>query len=269
VRRRTGLGVDLSAPDVEIGVEVDDHEIFVYTERLAGQGGLPIGVSGQALVLLSGGFDSPVAGYRAMRRGLRCDYVHFTGLPFTTRESVYKAYALVRHLSRFQPGARLFIVPLGKAQRSIATGGAGRLGVVSQRRVMVMTATRLARIHGAEALVTGDALGQVASQTLQNLSVVESATDLPLLRPLLGFDKAEITAEAARIGTKAISELPDEDCCTMLASGVAETRAKLADLERLERRLDVASLADGLAAQCSVVTPGTGQPPAQADLLGV
>jgi thiamine biosynthesis protein ThiI len=258
VRITTGMRVDLSAPDVEIGVEVDENEIFVYTGKLPGQGGLPVGVNGRALVLLSGGLDSPVAGYRAMRRGLRCDFVHFTGLPFTSARSVYKAYALVRQLSRFQPDAELLVVPLGAAQRSIATAGAGRLAVLTQRRLMAMTAARLAVQRGAQALVTGDSLGQVASQTLSNLTVVDMVSELPLLRPLLGFDKAEIVAEAGRIGTLATSQLPDEDCCALLAGNLAETRADPVSLARVERRLDVEAMVDRLVADAWTVSPTAG-----------
>ena len=166
VQDELGLGVDLTRPDLEIFVEVDKREIFAFTEKIPGRGGLPVGVSGRALVLLSGGIDSPVAAYRAMKRGLRCDYVHFSGRPYTGPESIYKSYAHVAALDRFQGGSRLFIVPFGVAQRRIAAAGAGRLQVLTQRRLMMKVASELARREGGEALVTGDSLGQVSSQTL-------------------------------------------------------------------------------------------------------
>ena len=147
-------------------------ELLVSADRLRGAGGLPVGSSGRALVLLSGGLDSPVAAYRMMKRGLRCDFVHFSGRPFTGPESVYKAYALAGRLDRFQGDSRLFVVSFGAAQRRLATAGAGRLQVLSQRRLMVKVASELGRRQGAEALVTGDSLGQVASQTLPNLALV-------------------------------------------------------------------------------------------------
>ncbi len=175
VRVRLGLDVDLSNPDLVAYVEVDSKELLVSSERLRGAGGLPVGSSGRALVLLSGGLDSPVAAYRMMKRGLRCDFVHFSGRPFTGPESVYKAYALAGRLDRFQGDSRLFVVSFGNAQRRLATAGAGRLQVLSQRRLMVKVASELGRREGAEALVTGDSLGQVASQTLPNLAVVEEA----------------------------------------------------------------------------------------------
>jgi thiamine biosynthesis protein ThiI len=241
------LPVDLSRPGLTVHIEVDRDEVFVFTGGLPGQGGLPVGTSGRALVLMSGGIDSPVAAYRMMRRGLRVDFLHFSGIPFTTSESIYKAYALVRALDRFQGRSRLWVVPFGKAQQSLKASGADRLQVVAQRRLMLKTAEEVAhRLHGA-ALITGDSLGQVSSQTLANITALDDAVDLPILRPLIGWDKTEIMAEARRIGTLEISELPDEDCCTLLTPRRAETRAKIDDLRQIERRLDAEELAVRLA----------------------
>lgn len=253
VRERLGLKVDLSNPDVEVGIEVDRYEALLYTEKLPGQGGLPVGVNGRALTLLSGGYDSPVAGYRAMRRGLASDYVHFSGMPFTSPQSIYKAYGLVTKLDRFRGGgSRLWVVSFGNAQRSLATAGAGNLQVLAQRRLMVRTASYLAKQIGADALITGDSLGQVSSQTLANLVAVEDAAELPLLRPLLGWDKSEIVAEAERIGTAEISILPDEDCCTLFASPLAETRAEVPQLEKIERRLELDPIVEELIASAKL-----------------
>jgi thiamine biosynthesis protein ThiI len=182
-----------------------------------------------------------------MRRGLHVDFLHFSGIPFTTSESIYKAYALVRKLDRFQGKSRLWVVPFGKAQQSIRTSGQDRLAVIAQRRLMLKTAEEVAhRIHAA-ALITGDALGQVSSQTLANITAQDNAVDLPILRPLVGWDKTEIMAEARRIGTLEISELPDEDCCSLLAPKRAETRAKIEDLKLIEKRLDAEELCVQLA----------------------
>ena len=248
VQEAHGLGVDLSHPDTRVFVEVDESEIFVFTEGMPGQGGLPVGMSGRAVVLMSGGIDSPVAAYRMMRRGLRCLFVHFSGMPLTGPESVYKAYALVRGLDRFQGGSRLFVVPFGKAQQRLAASGADRLQIVAQRRLMLKTGEALARRLGGGTLITGDSLGQVSSQTLTNLAALDDAVNLPILRPLIGWDKTEIMAEARRIGTLQISELPDQDCCTLLTPRRVETRAKIDDLRRIEGRLDAGDLADELAA---------------------
>ena len=249
VQGELGLAVDLGRPDLEVHLEVDRDAIYAYTERIPGRGGLPVGSSGRALVLLSGGIDSPVAAYRMMRRGLRCDFVHFSGRPFTGSESIYKAYALARSLDRFQFDSRLFVVPFGHAQKRLAASGAGRLQVLGQRRLMVRVACALAQREGAEALVTGDSLGQVSSQTLRNLAVVEAASELPLLRPLLDRDKSEVIAEAEALGTMEISILPDEDCCTLFASPFAETRADPADLDRLEKRIEAGELIEELVAE--------------------
>ena len=267
VQDELGLGVDLGDPDLEIHLEVDRQEIFAYTDRIPGRGGLPVGVSGRALVLISGGIDSPVAAYRAMKRGLRCDFVHFSGRPFTGPESIYKAYAQVARLDRFQGGSRLFVVPFGQAQRELATAGAGRLQVLAQRRLMVRVAAELARRERAEALVTGDSLGQVSSQTLQNLGVVERAASLPLLRPLLAWDKAEIVREAEEIGTFELASLPAEDCCQLFASPHAETRAESERLERIEGRLELGDTIDGLLAAAELVRPRLERKPAAGLIL--
>ncbi len=251
-----GNPVDLRHPDFTIHVEVDQSEIFVYTDGLAGQGGLPVGMSGRGLVLLSGGIDSPVAAYRMMRRGLYCSFLHFSGMPLTGPESVYKAYGLVRQLDRFQRGSRLFVVPFGKAQQRLASSGSGRLQIVAQRRLMLKTAQAMARRVRANALVTGDSLGQVASQTLANITALDEAVRLPILRPLIGLDKTEIMAEARRISTLALSQLPDEDCCSLLLPRQVETRARVADLHKIEARLDVGELADALAASAQEYRPG-------------
>jgi thiamine biosynthesis protein ThiI len=237
IQREYGYPVNLRRPDTTVFVEVDQHEVFVFTEGRPGQGGLPIGMSGRALVLMSGGIDSPVAAYRMMRRGLRCNYLHFSGMPLTGPESVYKAYGLVRKL---------------------ASSGAGKLQIMAQRRLMLKTGAALAaRIHAA-ALVTGDSLGQVSSQTLTNITALDDAVRLPILRPLIGLDKTEIISAARQIETLAISELPDQDCCSVLLPRQVETRARIEDLRRIEARLDADDLAEELAAAAQVHLPGGG-----------
>jgi tRNA uracil 4-sulfurtransferase len=255
VRVRLGLDVELDEPDLELFVEVDSKELLVSVERLRGAGGLPVGTSGRALVLLSGGIDSPVAAYRMMKRGLRCDFIHFSGRPFTSPESIYKAYALAGRLDRFQGESRLYVVTFGPAQRRLATAGAGRLQVLSQRRLMVRVASALGERLRADALVTGDSLGQVASQTLPNLAVVEEAAGLPLLRPLIDRDKAEIVELARDLGTYEISILPDEDCCQLFSSKLAATRGQSDDLRRIERTADVEELVEQLAESAELFHP--------------
>ncbi|MGE5285986.1 MAG: tRNA uracil 4-sulfurtransferase ThiI [Micromonosporaceae bacterium] len=255
VQEAHGLAVNLSHPDTEVFVEVDQREVFVFTGGMQGQGGLPVGMSGRALVLMSGGIDSPVAAYRMMRRGLRCDFLHFSGMPLTGPESVYKAYALIRTLDCFQGRSRLFVVPFGKAQQRLAASGAERLQIMAQRRLMLKTGEVLAAKLGASALVTGDSLGQVSSQTLANITALDDAVMLPILRPLIGWDKTEIMSEARRIRTLSISELPDEDCCTLLTPRRVETRANATDLRQIERRLGADDVVDGLVSSAQEYRP--------------
>ena len=255
IQQEYGYPVNLRLPDTTVFVEVDQSEVFVFTEGMPGQGGLPVNMSGRALVLMSGGIDSPVAAYRMMRRGLRCSYLHFSGMPLTGPESVYKAYGLVRELDKFQGGSRLFVVAFGKAQQRLASSGAGRLQIMAQRRLMLKTGEVMARRQRAAALVTGDSLGQVSSQTLTNITALDDAVTMPILRPLIGLDKAEIMAEARRIRTLSISELPDEDCCSLLTPRQVEIRARIEDLRRIEARLDVDDMAEELAAAAQEHTP--------------
>jgi thiamine biosynthesis protein ThiI len=228
VQREYGYPVNLSRPDNTVFVEVDQYEVFVYTDGQPGQGGLPVGMSGRALVLMSGGID-------------------FSGMPLTGPESVYKAYGLMHQLDRFQGGSRLFVVAFGKTQQRLAASGASRLQIMAQRRLMLKTAEVLAGRLGAAALITGDSLGQVSSQTLANLTALDDAVGMPILRPLIGRDKVEIMAEARQIRTLALSELPDQDCCTLLTPRHVETRARIDDLRRIEARLEAGDLAEELA----------------------
>ncbi|NKY88150.1 tRNA uracil 4-sulfurtransferase ThiI [Nocardia veterana] len=238
-----GRTVDLRTPDTTVFVEVDPREIFVGLHRHPGQGGLPVGATGAALVLLSGGYDSPVAAYRAMRRGLRCDFVHFTGAPFTDAASAYKAYALAYELTRFQPHARLHLVPVGHAQKALAIAGAGPLQTMAHRRLYLRLAERLATAD-QRVLLTGDSLGQVASQTLDNLLTADHACALPVLRPLIGWDKQEILDEARRIGTFDISTLPDQDCCRLFTPPSVATRSTPAQFDPIDTRADIETLID-------------------------
>ena len=256
IQQEYGYPVNLRTPETTVYVEVDQREVFVFTQGWAGQGGLPVGMSGRALVLMSGGIDSPVAAYRMMRRGLRCSFLHFSGMPLTGPESVYKAYGLARQLDRYQTDSKLLVVAFGSAQRRLASSGAGKLQIVAQRRLMLKTAAVLARRLRAGALVTGDSLGQVSSQTLANITALDDAVELPILRPLIGLDKAEIVAEARRIATLGISELPDQDCCSLFTPRHVETKARVEDLRRIEVRMDADDLAQELAAAAQEHNPG-------------
>ncbi len=248
VVRTRGFRVDLGSPELEIQVEVLHERILFYFEKRTGAGGLPVGVSGRRLCLLSGGIDSPVAAWRMLRRGATVDYVHFHSYPFTSRASVEKVVELAGRLSTWLGSRRVRMVPFGEIQQQIAAATPERLRILLYRRFMGRIASRIARNVRAGALVTGESLAQVASQTLENLAVFEDACELPVLRPLIGFDKNEIIAEARRIGTFELSILPHDDCCSFLLPSSPATRSTVAELQAAERALDVEALvAKGLA----------------------
>jgi thiamine biosynthesis protein ThiI len=247
VQDRTGWRVDLAHPALVIRVEVLTTNAFFSFDRERGTGGLPVGTGGKVLALLSGGIDSPVAAWRLIRRGCRASFVHFHSYPILSRTSQDKARDLVRQLTRSQLRSRLYLVPFGGIQQRIVLGVPPPLRVVIYRRLMVRIAERIAERAGAHALVTGDAVGQVASQTVDNLSVVGRVATLPILRPLVGMDKEEITTDAKRIGTYQTSIVEDEDCCTLFTPRFPATRASLAEVERAEGALDISELvASGL-----------------------
>jgi thiamine biosynthesis protein ThiI len=239
VQEARGWRVDLSHPAFTVGVEIVPDAAFYYFGRESGPGGLPVGTSGRVAVLLSGGIDSPVAAWRVMRRGCRATLVHFHSYPFLSRTSQDKVRELAALLTRHQLHSRLYLVPFGELQREITLSVPGALRVVVYRRMMLRIAERIGRHVSAQALVTGDVIGQVASQTIENMSVISSAATLPILRPLVGMDKEEITAEAERLGSYPISIVPDEDCCTLFTPRHPATRAKAAEVIAAEQTLDV------------------------------
>jgi thiamine biosynthesis protein ThiI len=239
IQAATGARVDLDGAALTVAVDVLPGRAFFSVEKVEGAGGLPVGTSGRVVALLSGGIDSPVAAWRLMRRGCRVDFVHFHSVPFVDRTSQEKARELARLLVAWEHEADLFLVPFGEAQRQIVAAIGRPLRVVLYRRMMLRIAEAIALERGAEALVTGDSLGQVASQTLGNLAVTEAAAGLPVLRPLIGMDKNEISAAAARLGTFETSIIPDQDCCTLFVPRHPATRAHLDEVHALEGRLDV------------------------------
>jgi tRNA uracil 4-sulfurtransferase len=252
VNELTGMAVDLENPDVTVHVLVQSDGLYVFRERFPGPGGLPAGTSGRVLVLMSGGIDSPAAAYLAMKRGTRAHYVHFHSAPYTSDASVTKVERLVRVLTRHQGTSRLTVVPFGDCQREIVALCPERLRVVLYRRMMLRTAERIARRSRCEALVTGESLNQVASQTLENMAAIDRVAHMPVLRPLVGMDKQEIIALAERALTYELSILPHQDCCSFLQPQHPATRTTHAACEEAEAALDVDGWARRLQHEATV-----------------
>ena len=239
IKEARGWRVDLEHAELVIHVEFLTNDAFYFYGKEKGAGGLPTGTAGRVACLLSGGIDSPVAAHRMMKRGCAVTFIHFHSYPILSRASQEKARELVTLLTTWQQRSRLYLVPFGDIQQQVVLAVPGPMRVVVYRRLMLRIAERIARLRHAQALVTGDVVGQVASQTLENLAVVGSVATLPLFRPLIGMDKDEITAEAQRIGTYPISIIPDQDCCTLFTPRNPQTRARLADIEAAEQALQI------------------------------
>ena len=241
VREVTGKKVSLKNPDLTLFLELLSKEVYYAIRKLQGPGGMPVGVSGQVACLISGGIDSPVAAYRMMKRGCRALFVHFSGRPLVSRASEEKVRELVQLLTTYQYRSKLYIIPFGEIQQEIVASAPAPYRVVFYRRIMVRIAQELARREHCWGLVTGDSLGQVASQTPENLTVIEEAADLPVLRPLIGMDKIEITDQAQQIGSFAISIEPDQDCCLLFTPPHPSTKTRLDDIQKIERLFDVSA----------------------------
>ena len=247
VQQQTGWRVNLSDPAFIIRVETLTNDAFFFFDREPGTGGLPIGTGGRVMTLISGGIDSPVAAWRLMRRGCRSHFVHFHSYPLLSSTSQEKVRDLVRTLTGYQLRSRLFLVPFAPIQQQVVISVPPHLRVVTYRRLMMRIAERLAIESRAHALVTGDAVGQVASQTIENLAAVGAVATLPVLRPLIGMDKEEITRDAQRLGTYQTSIIPDDDCCTLFTPRYPSTGASLVEAAEAERQIDV----DGLVEQAA------------------
>src|SRR5919106_1703743 len=242
VKEKSGARVDLTHPELTVSVEILPRDAFFGFSKIPGAGGLPVGASGRLVSLISGGIDSPVAAYRMMQRGCRLVFVHFHSAPYLDKTSQEKVRQLVTTLTRHQFLSRLYLVPFGEIQRQIIAAVNRPLRVVLYRRMMLRIAEAIARNEKAKALVTGESLGQVASQTLDNMAVIQQAATVPILRPLVGMDKQEIIDQARRIGTFDISSIPDQDCCQLFVPKHPATKATVREVEAAESKLDIPAL---------------------------
>jgi tRNA uracil 4-sulfurtransferase len=252
IKEAKGWRVDLTRPALTVHIEMLPDGAFYFFDREPGAGGMPSGSGGKVACLLSGGIDSPVAAYRLMRRGCSVLLIHFHSYPILSRASQEKVREIAALLTRHQLRSRLLLVPFGELQQQVVLAVPPEMRVVIYRRLMLRIAERLARKAHARALVTGEVIGQVASQTLENMTAISAATSLEILRPLVGMDKDEISAEAARIGTFPISIIPDQDCCTLFTPRHPVTRARLADVERAEQALPIEAMVASASAAAAV-----------------
>ena len=242
IQTLSGARVLMDNPDLICFIEIAPQRIFIYAEKIPAPGGLPVGSNESAVSLLSSGIDSPVASYKIMKRGVKLTYVHFHSQPYTNRNSQRNTEDLVRLLTRHQYVSDLYLVPFVEIQRHIMTQAPASYRVILYRRAMLRIAEAIAEKVDAQALVTGENVGQVASQTLSNMRAIEEVTPLPILRPLAGDNKEEIINEARRIGTYQISIEPYEDCCSVFVPKHPETRANLEKVREIESALDLAPL---------------------------
>ena len=239
---RFAVRANMTTPDEIVYISIVDSTAFVYLSKVQGSAGLPAGVSGRVVGLLSAGIDSPVACWQLMKRGANVIFVHFHSMPYTSQNAVDQVRQLTALLTKFQFQSKLYLVPFAEVQQKIVQKAPQPLRIILYRRLMVRIAEEVAWKEKAEALVTGEAVGQVASQTLRNIRAIDAVATLPILRPLAGMDKEETITYARRIGTFEISKEPFDDCCSFLAPRSPETWARLEEVDQAESHFDIPSL---------------------------
>lgn len=254
------LKVDVRQPQIELRVEIRDGAAYIYSELIPAVGGFPRGSNGKAMLLLSGGIDSPVAGWQSMRRGLEVECIHFHSYPFTSERAKEKVVDLTRVLAGYAGVVKLHVVPFTEIQTAFTTTGQDNLMITLMRRAMLRIATRIAEQQKGLALITGESLGQVASQTLSSMNAIERATELPILRPLVMTGKDEIIQIAKEIGTYDLSILPYEDCCTLFIPKSPTTNPNLRIIEKVESFLELESMIERAVEQTELMTIEAGSP---------
>ena len=246
------LKVDVKHPDVVVMVEIRDTNAYVHGASIKGAGGLPVGSSGKALLLLSGGIDSPVAGYRMARRGVHIAAIHYVSPPYTSERAQLKVETLCQKLTPYCGSIGFFCVPFTKLQDAIKKTCPEESFTIIMRRLMMEIAQRIAKQDGCLALITGESVGQVASQTMQALACTDAVATIPVFRPLIGMDKTEIVETARKIDTFETSTLPYEDCCTVFTPRHPKVRPSLEDVERAQNRFDFEPLLEEAVAQTTL-----------------
>jgi len=234
--------VNLSKPDVKIFIEVRENDTYIYTKKVKCLGGMPVSSSEKVLSLISGGIDSPVASWLAMKRGCKVVFIHFHSFPLVSKKSIEKTKELIKVLNEYQGKSKLYLIPFSEIQTRIKSLAPAKQRIVLYRRAMLKIAEEIAKKENAKALVTGESLAQVSSQTLDNILAIEEATSLPVLRPLIGMDKLEIIELAKKIKTYEISIRPQEDCCTLFVPKHPTTKAKLETIKKIEKKLKLEKL---------------------------
>ncbi|PPA71649.1 tRNA uracil 4-sulfurtransferase ThiI [Jeotgalibacillus proteolyticus] len=253
-----GLLVEMKKPQIELVVEVREEGVYLSAETIQGAGGMPIGASNKASLMLSGGFDSPVAGYQMLKRGVEIEAIHFHSPPFTSDQSKEKVRQLAAQLAGFSGKVKLHIVPFTAIQQAIHKQVPENYTMTSTRRMMLKIANLIREQTGSKAIVTGESLGQVASQTLESMQAINAVTATPVLRPLITMDKTEIIDIAKEIGTYDISILPYEDCCTIFTPAAPKTKPKLEKIAYYESFIDFDSMLQEAVSQteAEIITPG-------------
>ena len=257
LRNSPNLKVDVHNPDILLSIEVRQEATYIFTKTVLGAGGYPLGVGGKTMHMLSGGIDSPVAAYLMMKRGVSIECIHFASPPYTQAGVIYKLEDLLKVLNRYQQRIRLHIVPFTKIQEAIYDNAPESYCITLMRRMMFRLADALAKRRNCPVISSGESIGQVASQTLQSIKVINEVTNTPIIRPLATTDKTEIIRISRKIGTYDISIRPYEDCCTIFTPKAPKTMPHLDEAEEFEKKFDYESLIKEALAniEVKIITP--------------
>lgn len=259
------LKVDVRNPDINVRVEVREEATYITCKDIYGAGGLPVGTSGKAMLMLSGGIDSPVAGYLAMKRGLHIEAVHFFSPPYTNERSKQKVIDLSRKLAQYGGNIRLYIVPFTDIQQTIQGQVPENYTLISTRRMMLKITDEIRNRNNGLAIATGESLGQVASQTLESMFAINQVTSTPIIRPLVSMDKTEIIEISRKINTHDISILPYEDCCTIFTPSAPKTKPKVEKVEHYESFVDFNQLIEKAIESVEIIDFKAGEDPIQTE----